>query len=1295
MGTIRVEAVPVKSYFLGLFGFDHLHLVYQDETDLIDRQDYWFVLEGIQDGPLAYATLGASGQNGTTTLGTANGAGRDALVAKIGTPESRGSRIIYSGPDAAAIWSAMSHYAANIDDQKFPYIAYSWPFSTSPTINSTSLISSVLHSAGIDLNNLMPFGVRLSPGAETILGTPGADEMTATYHFTTIATGGGNDTLHGSSGGIWLDKLYGGMGDDTLTWSTGDNILDGGQSRLSYAADGFDIVDYSGVGFVEISTEEHPVEHKVADFTADFSGGADQLFSIEEIKWDKNNDTVISGPGVELIEKPVELDLKGDSGGRGDEFGFSESSTPLLVNVTSNDIISVQALSNEGLDAGYWVKSAEWFTGSKGADKIYAGASLVGVEGGNGDDLIDARLANAFSGKSPLGFDIELYGGDGSDTLVSGPGRTFAKGGDGADKFVLSSMTSGDGTVEFVIDDASAEDKLYVPYNFFKVSRGDYEGSELFQLTGAVFKMVEDQPSTFIFADPGDDQVHGYIDFTGYIDYRKEGSDLLITLIEGHAKTIQIDYGADGLGPKLTIVESDNDTTTHIRVHNWSEGDLGITFPVTYDNTTAANAEDLGKYPGWHEAITAETSPDKFIDALDPRPDAHTPRGLGGGSTIVTAARSFIAPPVTVGTSGNDTIVATRGGPYHLSGGGGNDDITGSDGGDVIDGGAGNDVMRGGLGNDTYYVNTAGDKVIETARGGFDKVYSTIDYSLGQYVEHLTLEGNAVRGTGNALRNTIEGNGFNNILYGGDGDDTLAGNGGDDTLVGGNGGDGYVYELGDGHDTIIETGAKSGKPDVIVLAGQLKGSDINFLRNPDHMLDLTLTFADGGSLTVKDYFAATGPNIEGIHFASRGVSLGASGGDWSAAELAAKAAQAAITRNSAPVARDDQYAYAGASTVAIPIAALLANDTDFNGDHLTVSSLLNIAGGTAVLDGQGNVVINRAANGDGHVHFDYRISDGNGGASQAAFDISMIPNSAPVITSGFINDTLEDHAASGRIIATDADHNVIGYQVKAGAGPAKGSINIKADGSFIYTPNANANGSDSFTLTASDGLTAPIEKQFTLNIAAVNDAPIAHADSGFSIKSGESLKLTAAALLSNDSDVENDLLRIVSVADAKGGSAVRGADGSVAFKANADYTGTASFNYTISDGHGGQSTATVAIKVISDLAKPHIIVGTPGKDVLTSTHGNDVFVGKADSDVFVFAPGNGHDQINDFEIGNYIYGAKDVLDLRGTGFTGYDDLTHHSQQSGSDTIITLHDGGTIRLKAINENNLMIDNFRIF
>ena len=45
MGQIRVEYLPVQIFGLGAFGFDHLQLTYEDETDLLGQQDYWYVLK--------------------------------------------------------------------------------------------------------------------------------------------------------------------------------------------------------------------------------------------------------------------------------------------------------------------------------------------------------------------------------------------------------------------------------------------------------------------------------------------------------------------------------------------------------------------------------------------------------------------------------------------------------------------------------------------------------------------------------------------------------------------------------------------------------------------------------------------------------------------------------------------------------------------------------------------------------------------------------------------------------------------------------------------------------------------------------------------------------------------------------------------------------------------------------------------------------------------------------------------------------------------------------------------------
>ena len=144
---------------------------------------------------------------------------------------------------------------------------------------------------------------------------------------------------------------------------------------------------------------------------------------------------------------------------------------------------------------------------------------------------------------------------------------------------------------------------------------------------------------------------------------------------------------------------------------------------------------------------------------------------------------------------------------YKLSGLGGNDSLSGGGYADTLDGGVGADYMMGGNGDDVYYVDDGGDLVIETdvapdITGGNDTVVSSIDYTLADCVENLTLDGGAHKGEGNYLSNHIIGNALDNSLYGYWGNDTLDGGAGADTLVGG--GDDDTYILYNAEDTIIE-----------------------------------------------------------------------------------------------------------------------------------------------------------------------------------------------------------------------------------------------------------------------------------------------------------------------------------------------------------------------------------------------------------------------------------------------------------------------------------------------------------
>ena len=157
-----------------------------------------------------------------------------------------------------------------------------------------------------------------------------------------------------------------------------------------------------------------------------------------------------------------------------------------------------------------------------------------------------------------------------------------------------------------------------------------------------------------------------------------------------------------------------------------------------------------------------------------------------------------------VGTVGSDVLLGTAG----------QDDITGLAGNDFIDGREGADTMRGGAGDDRFYVDNAGDVVIEEAGEGNDQIRSTVSFNLADDVEVETLRAWGTDGvdlTGNNLDNIIIGNDASNQLDGAAGNDIINGGGGADLMSGGlgndrffidNAGDVVVENSGEGTDQI-------------------------------------------------------------------------------------------------------------------------------------------------------------------------------------------------------------------------------------------------------------------------------------------------------------------------------------------------------------------------------------------------------------------------------------------------------------------------------------------------------------
>ena len=125
---------------------------------------------------------------------------------------------------------------------------------------------------------------------------------------------------------------------------------------------------------------------------------------------------------------------------------------------------------------------------------------------------------------------------------------------------------------------------------------------------------------------------------------------------------------------------------------------------------------------------------------------------------------------------------------------------------------------------------------------------------------------------------------------------------------------------------------------------------------------------------------------------------------------------------------------------------------------------------------------------------------------------------------------------------------------------------------------ANFNGNDSFTYSITDGHGGNATATVTVTVTPVNDAPEAIADT-LSATEDTPVIYTAAQLLANDTDAENDALTIASVTAGVNGSVVLNSDGTVTFTPDADFNGEAYFSYIATDGTHLSNSATVTVNV--------------------------------------------------------------------------------------------------------------------
>jgi VCBS repeat-containing protein len=277
--------------------------------------------------------------------------------------------------------------------------------------------------------------------------------------------------------------------------------------------------------------------------------------------------------------------------------------------------------------------------------------------------------------------------------------------------------------------------------------------------------------------------------------------------------------------------------------------------------------------------------------------------------------------------------------------------------------------------------------------------------------------------------------------------------------------------------------------------------------------------------------------------------------------------------NDAPGAADQSVTTEEDTAQAIALGA-----TDAEGGSLTYAIATGPTHGT--LSGSApTVTYTPASNYTGPDSFTFKANDGTIDSNVATVAITVTAvNDAPVATNGTLT-TLEETPAGGTLGATDVDGDPLTYAIVANGTKGVATMTNAATGAFTYTPNANANGTDSVTFRAHDAALDSNTATVAITITAVNQAPVATSDS-YTTNEDTPLTVPVAGVLTNDSDLDGDTLHAVLVSSTAHGALALNANGSFTYTPAANYNGPDSFSYGANDSALNSNVATVSITVV-------------------------------------------------------------------------------------------------------------------
>lgn len=577
-----------------------------------------------------------------------------------------------------------------------------------------------------------------------IYGTNGDDVMGAGYGGA-HTIGAGDDLIFALGGN---DTIASGLGNDSINGGMGADAMTGGAGNDTYYVDdsGDTTIELTGEGTdTVIASIDWTLSANIENLTLDgfgLTGTGNSLANT--ITGSDNADTLNGKSGADTM-----------IGGLGDDTYYIDN---------TGDI--AQEAAGGGTDTV--IVNRNWTLGANLENLVLTGAAYAAT--GN-------ALDNTLTGGS---HDDTLDGGAGADRMIGGLGNDSYKV-DNAGDTLVENAEEGTDTVTASVDytlSANVENlKLTgtarsATGNALANSLTGTAGNDMLDGAGGADTMT---------GGAGDDTYR--VDNAGdlVVETAGKGTDTINTTLDGYVLSDNVEnLVLSGSATHGTGNASDN-SLTGTAAADVLDGGLGT------DTMTGGLGNDTYR---------VDNAGDVTVEAA----------GTGTGVDTVMASVAWTLGANIEKLALTDSAHSGTGNELDntLTGGAGNDALNGLDGNDTIDGGAGADTMSGGAGNDTYYVDNAGDVIVEAVDGGTDTVVVSSDWTLsaGSTIENIRVSGGGHALTGNDGDNTLSGSSGHDTLdggagddveLGGDGNDTLVSTSGHDSLSGGSGDD--VYEI--------------------------------------------------------------------------------------------------------------------------------------------------------------------------------------------------------------------------------------------------------------------------------------------------------------------------------------------------------------------------------------------------------------------------------------------------------------------------------------------------------------------